>query len=257
MSQLEVTIESKSQATDRLRREGRWDQACTLREEKRLAFRRSGMKRPDAVAAAWKAMIEAFPPLPTAVVEPVETREPDAIDAESLAMLLSRESATTTDLIDEVAWVYDFVGDERVEPRDAPSLGAWSLLGWARDNRSKFYELIWPKAAAARSKRAEIRSGDSAEREQINELSRYIWDQRREWRRELAADAPVVIREQAANILKRLPPYYAAAFANVPPAAVDALAEAMVELTLGYMTSAPEHSEQSLRPQSWRSLPSK
>jgi hypothetical protein len=57
--------ESKIGATDRLRKEGRWEEASLWRDEKRKQLRADGKhNRAESNAAAWDAMIEQFRPLP-------------------------------------------------------------------------------------------------------------------------------------------------------------------------------------------------
>jgi hypothetical protein len=57
--------ESKIVATDRLRKEGRWEAASLWRDEKRKQLRADGKhNRAESNAAAWAAMIEEFRPLP-------------------------------------------------------------------------------------------------------------------------------------------------------------------------------------------------
>jgi hypothetical protein len=57
--------ESKIVATDRLRKEGRWEAASLWRDEKRKQLRADGKhNRAESNAAAWDAMIMQFPLLP-------------------------------------------------------------------------------------------------------------------------------------------------------------------------------------------------
>ena len=56
-------MESRIEATDRLRREGRWEAASHAREEKRQQLRAEGLKRADANDQAWRWMIDEFTPL--------------------------------------------------------------------------------------------------------------------------------------------------------------------------------------------------
>ncbi len=64
MNTMNTTIvESKTQAMDRLRREGRWEDACEFREQRRLAAKREGLSRSDAVERSWREMAQAYPPL--------------------------------------------------------------------------------------------------------------------------------------------------------------------------------------------------
>jgi hypothetical protein len=84
--------ESRIEATDRLRREGRWQAASTFRDEKRREFRAAGMKRGEANEAAWEAMLVEFPPA---------GREAPAIESTPVlsapeTQLLARRSAVRT-----------------------------------------------------------------------------------------------------------------------------------------------------------------
>ncbi len=54
--------ESRSELTDRLRRERRWAEASKLKDAALADFRAKGMKRDEAGAAAWEAMEKAYPP---------------------------------------------------------------------------------------------------------------------------------------------------------------------------------------------------
>lgn len=58
--------ESKIELTERLRREGRWEEASRFRETARADFRAKGMGRKEAAEAAWAATAEAYQPLPVA-----------------------------------------------------------------------------------------------------------------------------------------------------------------------------------------------
>ena len=58
--------ESRIDATARLRREGRWDEATAFREAQRQRLRSEGLPRQKAVEAAWAAMVKKFQPLPPA-----------------------------------------------------------------------------------------------------------------------------------------------------------------------------------------------
>lgn len=53
--------ESKIEATDRLRREGRWKYADIYREQQRQLLRNEGRTRAEAREMAWDRMIAAFP----------------------------------------------------------------------------------------------------------------------------------------------------------------------------------------------------
>ncbi|MFZ1935394.1 MAG: hypothetical protein WCB27_21525 [Thermoguttaceae bacterium] len=57
-------MESKIELNDRLRREGRWNEAAVWKDAKIKELRATGMKRAEAKEEAWRLMAERFPPLP-------------------------------------------------------------------------------------------------------------------------------------------------------------------------------------------------
>ena len=59
---MQAVIESKIQATHRLQKNGRWNQASLYRERERNRLRDAGWKRADAREEAWRLMIERFQP---------------------------------------------------------------------------------------------------------------------------------------------------------------------------------------------------
>jgi hypothetical protein len=67
--------ESKIELNDRLRREGRWNEAAVWKDAKIKELRATSMKRADAKEEAWRLMAERFPPPPPAP-------EPDEFDDE-------------------------------------------------------------------------------------------------------------------------------------------------------------------------------
>jgi hypothetical protein len=71
--------ESKIDLTERLRREGRWVEACKFKDETVKKLRAEGMKRAEAGEQAWQKMAEAYPPLPP----PKPAPEPAAEDEET------------------------------------------------------------------------------------------------------------------------------------------------------------------------------
>jgi hypothetical protein len=60
-------------------------------------------------------------------------------------------SRPRTDIRD-VSWCYDRLDDPGVTSADAPSLGAWHMLGWAREHRDRFYTNVLPRALVAQAK---------------------------------------------------------------------------------------------------------
>ena len=129
-------LESKCVATDRLRREGRWEEASLWRDQKRGELRAEGQTKAKSNEQAWDAMIDKFPPLPPSEVQSrggghaVELLDidPDAYDGQS-------------GCAGDIAWVYQNLSVKSATPHQAPSSGAWALLQWARRNTDKFFPL--------------------------------------------------------------------------------------------------------------------
>jgi len=55
--------ESRIELTERLRREGRWQEASRFKDEMVRNQRAEGMKRREAGEQAWQKMAEAYPPM--------------------------------------------------------------------------------------------------------------------------------------------------------------------------------------------------
>jgi hypothetical protein len=83
---------------------------------------------------------------------------------------------------------------ERVNPEDAPSLGAWALLKWARENRNRFFEQVLPKAKIIekQAKDEEARLEDEA---QIVDIHKMIDKAKLEWQQEAVADMDKAVRD--------------------------------------------------------------
>jgi hypothetical protein len=86
-----------------------------------------------------------FPP-PPAPVSPTPTDNAATIAA---ILAIERDLDDEPTELDDVFWVYDHIGSDGLAPEDFPGLGAWSMWKWARDNRARFYETLWPRAEAA------------------------------------------------------------------------------------------------------------
>jgi hypothetical protein len=130
--------ESKIDATDRLRREGRWGEASKFKDETIKKLRKEGMKQQEARDGAWKAMQDKYPPSNTEMVEE------SLLASDELWSDMANMSSST--FIDDSMWVYSRLDVAGVEPQDAPSAGAWALLQWARANKDKFFERILPRS---------------------------------------------------------------------------------------------------------------
>lgn len=136
-------MESKIEATERLRREGRWDKASQFRDEQRIRLKEQGFSSTDAKEKAWELMLEAFPPKPLAT--PESPLSPD--------VAVQAESQGTGDWVRDVFWVYENI--ENKNPGVAPGHGAVAMLTWARQNPARFFDSLLPKAMVMIEKRTE------------------------------------------------------------------------------------------------------
>ncbi len=223
--------ESKMELTERLRREGRWSEASRFKDETVRKLRREGRKRTEAIEQAWAAMAASFPPLvptptaeddepgatvtvPTASGCPTTTADgrgesaqgnrrmaPVADDDIDIDALLERFGDGQPNLVRDTLWTYEALANRKAKPADAPSLGAWSLLQWARQYRNRFFEQVLPKAMAARTAGEEEDQMVRRERKRCDEIEavlRRFQDAARErWKRELLDDVPGTIQETA------------------------------------------------------------
>ena len=170
--------ESKITATDRLRHEGRWEEASLWRDEKRRQLREEGHTKTEANDASWQAMMTEFPPLDpdqggsNADVELLEIN-PDNYDNQP-------------DLVRDTLWAYESLCKKGVGAEDAPSLGSWGLLNWARQNRNRFFEVLLPKAMAAKEKQPD--HGESVmEDPGIKDIEKMLADLQLDWERDAVA----------------------------------------------------------------------
>ena len=143
-------IESKIVATDRLRQEGRWAEAAQWRDEKRKQLRADGQIKAGSNEESWDAMLKQFPPLP-----PSDHGQDGSSSTNGLELVDAGpdDYESQPDLVRDTLWVYENLVRKGVEAEDAPSLGAWSLLSWARQNKNRFFEQTLPKAMAIKEKR--------------------------------------------------------------------------------------------------------
>lgn len=132
--------ESKAELTDRLRREGRWEDFKRRRE----ALKAQGMPPSDA----WAVVADEFPAL--------ETKQPGG--AARTVDLRALKGKPAVSVVQAAAWAFEHLDTDWIEPADAPSAGAWSMREWARSSmtaRSEFYrtfvaKLVLPPQEEAR-----------------------------------------------------------------------------------------------------------
>ena len=181
--------ESKITVTDRLRREGKWEEASLWRDEKRKELRSTGQSRADANEESWQAMIDQFPPLPGSG----EDQSPGGYYSIELVDVNSGDFDDQADLVRDTLWAYESLCMKGVEAEDAPSLGAWSLLNWARQNRNRFFEVLLPKAMAAKEKQPD--HGESVmEDPGIKDIEKMLADLQLDWERNAVADTDETIK---------------------------------------------------------------
>jgi len=189
--------ESKIVVTERLRQEGRWEEASQYRDEVRKELRSQGKPRAEAAEAAWDAMMAKYPPLPPAEPIPPEP-EPENFDVDAL---VERAEGNEPDLARDTLWAYENLENRKTRPEDAPSVGAWSLLKWAREYRNRFFEQLVPKAMAARTKRVEEDGlGENAD-PGLEEVEKMLADLHRQWEESLAEDTPGTVQEKVRGLL--------------------------------------------------------
>ena len=153
--------ESKSVATNRLRREGRWEQASAYKDTIIAECRSEGMKRPEAQAAGWAAMTAKFSPLEVESDHDVELADPDADKL---------PDSTPDTLLGDAYFVLNSLGRAKVRAADAPTAGAWAMLRWARKNEHKFYDSILPRALTLSNKLEIAETEEDANREHVQSL---------------------------------------------------------------------------------------
>jgi hypothetical protein len=137
-------MESKIEATDRLRREGRWSEASAFRDEEQQRLRADGFGHREATEASWHSMIDRFPALPKSAAFEAPS-QPQSIDA-----FPEDFQGKSADLVRDIQWVYANLDQSSVVPADAPTSGAWHMLTWARAKRDRFFEVMLPKTIKAK-----------------------------------------------------------------------------------------------------------
>jgi len=129
-----TTKESKIDATDRLRREGRWEEAQRYRDEVRKKLRADGMKRTEAGEAAWDAMLDKYRPL-------ADAPEPGSAVLPGGDLPAEWANADAPDLIGDFLWVYSQLGNPQIQTAcqeweaiiSLPTaIGAAQLPRWSR-----------------------------------------------------------------------------------------------------------------------------
>ncbi|MCK9570881.1 hypothetical protein M0R72_18165 [Candidatus Pacearchaeota archaeon] len=155
---------SKLALTNRLQREGRWEEASKRKDDLIREFRKSGLTGLEAKDNAWDQLEEEYPPAPE-----LEVSKKDVVIVNGPSDLWP-DLPDNADWRDEIIWVHNqyiniveetsrgtVVHEDRATQKP-PSNGARSLARFAANNRAAFYKDLWPKASIAGSN-----SGDDDE----------------------------------------------------------------------------------------------
>ena len=211
-------IESRIELTERLRHEGRWNEAAKFKDVAMKDFRSKGMKRGEASEAAWAAMAEAYPPLSaadgsadpvTSEFEPRGTAAatggrrgqsgPGGQDEDLLDVDAILGNRAPLDVSRDAAWVYEHLANRNARPEDAPTVGAWSLLTWARRYKSRFFEFVVPKLLVGRP--SEDEKVVKHEKKKVEEIRAILKRMQEGLDQELAADVPGTVRKRVQGVL--------------------------------------------------------
>lgn len=226
--------ESKSQLTNRLRREGRWEEASLFKDEEIRRLRAEGLKRPEAQTAAWAAMEQRYPP------SALET--PEDHEAKSWNGLSQLPSCESDSFFQDAIWVYEHLASSDVTPGDAPHAGAWALLLWARGNRDRFFEQIMPKAYAANQKAKEEQLPDSLDAiddlSLVDEMLREVVQQRE---REILNNIPEAVKAEVQDFVET---FLEQSEYTVPEAVTNRLIYQMTKLVDDSVKAALRQPEQ-------------
>ena len=156
--------ESKIDATDRLRREGRLEAFNLRRDEIRNELRDAGKKRQEARDKAWSRAIEEFSPL----TDEPKTPEAEVAVEDDFPDLAIDEDAS--DIVADAKWVYHHLSHKSAKAEDAPSAGAWSMLQWARHDPKQFFQSVAIKLLHQDTANANEEALVAAEEKSIDQL---------------------------------------------------------------------------------------
>lgn len=161
-----ITDDEKRVLSQRLQREGRYDEFMSERAEIQQEKRANGVPRAIALSESWREAAERFPPQP--VDEKEQKPKPGKVSyltAEEVEILDAKPDPSFTE---EVQWVYDNFANKDVRPVDALATSTWGLLQWARGSQVKFYGDLVPKFIAApqeeADKAAKAQKGESSDK---------------------------------------------------------------------------------------------
>jgi hypothetical protein len=162
MGKIEAALprETKAAAMHRLQREGQWEEASAYRREVRQQQRSLGKTKREAGEIAWPAMMEKFPPLEQSEIPP------DVLDE-----LLRQSQGQQVDPVGIITWTCEHLTQQDVKPSDAPTLGAWGLLQWAKAHSDAFFTRLFPLALKPRRKTPASEDHPALQKKSLQELA--------------------------------------------------------------------------------------
>jgi hypothetical protein len=155
-------METRIEATDRWRREGRSEEVQAFRVKARQTCQRAGMSQEEAGVVAWREAMSKFPPLPESEESAEVLVEPRAVRGQVSGLGRIPESwgelGATSTLTKDLEWVNanrlwivretgsgGFVVELERASEAAPSRSALSWLELSIKNPSKFMDLVAKK----------------------------------------------------------------------------------------------------------------
>ena len=142
---------------DRLKREGRWDEASAWRKERQIELHQDGLGKSED--RSWSDMADNFPPVvgvsdeelpPDEVIEPPNGQAVHGHRKERSQDYAASE-APQYEARTDAEWVYFNLTNPNPDPKSAPTQGGWGLLQWAIENKKEFYRTYAPKVLGADS----------------------------------------------------------------------------------------------------------
>jgi len=227
--------ESKIELTHRLEREDRWAEASLFKDNHIAQLRAEGKTRKEAQQAAWEEMERRFPPLE---VSPQSNGVEDTPTAWA-----EHWDTASDDYVRDAQWVYGKIGSPNVQPEDAPSPGAWSMLRWARGNEDRFFEQIMPKVMAKSSKTLSNSEGELPDeyKQDPTEIRRMLAEHHLHCEREAVSDTAKAVKDKVAA---KFSGWQRRFDLEIPGEASESWTLQMIELADDLMHAALKYPEQ-------------
>lgn len=150
---VEIPEDERGAVYRRIYKEARWPEASKFKSKRLRFWRNKHYDRKCALGRAWFDMDQHFTPIP-----PVQgmSKKEKRMEVEKVELQPRDQSAgAQQDFVEDAMWAYESLNAKGMDPKKAPSPGAWGLLIWARDNRDKFFSTVFPKALAMVNKEEE------------------------------------------------------------------------------------------------------